>query len=65
MSVLTPAQRAFLSRFFSRANARAFYLTGGGALAEYYLGHRLSQDVDLFTQNREAWEIVEDDLKFF
>lgn len=63
MNVLTPAQRAFLSKFFERANARAFYLTGGGALAEYYLGHRLSQDIDLFTQKREAWETVEDDLK--
>lgn len=63
MSVLTPAQRVFLSKFFARANARSFYLTGGGALAEYYLGHRLSQDIDLFTQDREAWQTIEDDLK--
>lgn len=63
MSVLTHAQRAFLSNFFSRANARAFYLTGGGALAEYYLGHRLSQDIDLFTQDREAWQSIESDLQ--
>lgn len=63
MSVLTPAQRAFLSSFFSRTNARAFYLTGGGALAEYYLGHRLSQDIDLFTQDREAWQSIENDLQ--
>ncbi|MDQ7030172.1 MAG: nucleotidyl transferase AbiEii/AbiGii toxin family protein [Ardenticatenia bacterium] len=26
-----------------------FYLTGGTALAEFYLGHRLSFDLDLFT----------------
>jgi hypothetical protein len=26
-----------------------FYLTGGTALAEYYLGHRLSFDLDFFT----------------
>jgi predicted nucleotidyltransferase component of viral defense system len=63
MTVLTPVQRSFLAKFFARANARAFYLTGGGALAEYYLGHRLSQDLDLFTQDREAWQRVEEDLK--
>ena len=61
MSVLTHAQRAFLSNFFART--RAFYLTGGGALAEYYLGHRLSQDIDLFTQDREAWQSIESDLQ--
>jgi len=63
MSVLTPAQRAFLSKFFARTNARSFYLTGGGALAEYYLGHRVSQDIDLFTQDREAWHSIESDLR--
>lgn len=27
-----------------------FYLTGGTALAEYYLGHRLSEDLDFFSE---------------
>lgn len=63
MSVLTPLQRAFLSNFFARPNARAFYLTGGGALAEFYLGHRFSQDIDLFTQDRDAWQIIESDIR--
>ncbi len=63
MSVLTRAQREFLSRFFERENARAFYLTGGGALTEFYLQHRLSEDIDLFTQNRSAWESIRDDLQ--
>ncbi len=63
MNALTPSQRAFLSKFFARLNARAFYLTGGGALAEFYLGHRASQDVDLFTQDREAWLAIEDDVR--
>ena len=63
MTVLTPAQRLFLAKFFARTRARAFYLTGGGALAAYYLEHRLSQDLDLFTQDREAWEAIEADLK--
>ncbi|MDQ1273343.1 MAG: hypothetical protein QG591_1973 [Planctomycetota bacterium] len=28
-----------------------FYLTGGTALAEYYLKHRLSEDLDFFSEN--------------
>ncbi|MEK7787756.1 MAG: nucleotidyl transferase AbiEii/AbiGii toxin family protein [Chloroflexota bacterium] len=63
MSALTQLQRAFLSKFFARSNARAFYLTGGGALAEFYLGHRFSQDIDLFTQDREAWQVIESDIR--
>jgi len=30
---------------------RNFYLTGGTALAEYYLKHRLSEDPDFFSEN--------------
>lgn len=30
---------------------RAFYLTGGTALAEFYLHHRLSEDLDFFSEN--------------
>jgi len=29
---------------------RGFYLTGGTALAEYYLKHRLSEDLDFFSE---------------
>lgn len=28
-----------------------FYLTGGTALAEFYLQHRLSEDLDFFSEN--------------
>lgn len=63
MNILTPAQRGFLSNFFSQTHARAFYLTGGGALGEYYLQHRLSLDIDLFTQDRKAWETIGLELK--
>jgi hypothetical protein len=47
--LLTPLQRSFLSLFSRLADKDQFYLTGGTALAEYYLGHRLSFDLDLFT----------------
>ncbi|MFH1565334.1 MAG: nucleotidyl transferase AbiEii/AbiGii toxin family protein [bacterium] len=32
------------------AICRKFYLTGGTALAEYYLQHRLSEDLDFFSE---------------
>jgi hypothetical protein len=62
MNALTRLQREFLSKFFSRPSGKAFYLTGGVALAEFYLQHRLSQDLDLFTQSRTAFETSGDDL---
>lgn len=47
--LLTKAQRRFL-RFFARLpDCQRFYLTGGTALAEFYLAHRYSYDLDLFT----------------
>jgi len=52
-----------LSRFFSQPGGQAFYLTGGGALSEYYLQHRFSQDLDLFTQSQSAFEQSEKDLR--
>lgn len=39
-----------------------FYLLGGTALAKYYLHHRLSEDLDFFTQDfdyRRIWKIKE------
>lgn len=33
-----------------REICREFYLTGGTALAEYYLQHRLSEDLDFFSE---------------
>jgi len=63
MSVLTRLQREFLSRFFSQPSGQAFYLTGGVALSEFYLQHRLSQDLDLFTQSQPAFEASENDLE--
>jgi hypothetical protein len=47
--LLTPIQRSFLALFAELPDQDQFYLTGGTALAEYYLGHRLSFDLDFFT----------------
>lgn len=47
--LLTPIQKGFIEAFARLPDQGQFYLTGGTALAEYYLGHRLSFDLDLFT----------------
>ena len=47
--LLTNLQKEFLSVFSGLSDQKQFYLTGGTALAEYYLGHRLSFDLDFFT----------------
>lgn len=46
---LTPLQKTFLDRFFRLKAGQSFFLTGGTALAAFYLHHRLSVDLDLFT----------------
>lgn len=51
---LTPLQRDLLAAFFG--HERRFFLTGGAALAGFYLGHRATDDLDLFTHEREAFE---------
>jgi hypothetical protein len=47
--LLTPIQKSFLEIFAQIPDQERFFLTGGTALAEYYLGHRLSFDLDFFT----------------
>jgi hypothetical protein len=46
-SKLKPLQQKFLQAFFSKE--RRFFLSGGAALAGFYLGHRETHDLDLFT----------------
>jgi hypothetical protein len=59
---LTPLQASFLAHFFATDVGPLFFLTGGTALAAYYLHHRLSVDLDLFTLDdlalREAAVLV-------
>ena len=47
--LLTKGQLEVLKAFGNLPDADRFYLTGGTALAEFYLGHRRSLDLDLFT----------------
>lgn len=45
----TPLKRDFLRAWFARE--QRFFLTGGSALGLFYLDHRLSHDLDLFTSD--------------
>ena len=46
---LTPLQKEFMHLLADLPDKEQFYLAGGTALSEYYLGHRLSFDLDYFT----------------
>jgi len=57
MNILTTFQVEFI-RAFSKTNLKdAFFLTGGTALSEFYLQHRISDDLDFFTEEEGqiAW----------
>jgi len=47
--ILTPLQRKLLLDIAALQDTNHFYLAGGTALSEFYLGHRRSYDLDLFT----------------
>ena len=48
--ILSPLQKKFISLFAANKMMQPrFYLTGGTALAAYYLHHRLSEDLDFFS----------------
>ena len=51
MSILSANQKKIL-KFLSteKSISEFFYLTGGTALAEFYLRHRLSEDLDFFSE---------------
>jgi hypothetical protein len=46
---LSEIQKRIVGSFQKGSDAPYFYLTGDTALAEFYLGHRKSYDLDLFT----------------
>jgi predicted nucleotidyltransferase component of viral defense system len=50
--ILSAAQKRFLKFIQTQPGfAKVFYLTGGTALAAYYLNHRYSEDLDFFSEN--------------
>ena len=54
-TILTPKQSQFLEYVAKDKQITGrFYLTGGTALSEFYLQHRISHDIDLFTEKEEV-----------
>lgn len=53
MEILTPLHKAFIRKFSESPFQKSFFLTGGTALAAFYLQHRLSEDLDFFTESPE------------
>jgi len=53
-SGLTSLQTEVLRAFFEREHE--FFLTGGAALVGFYLHHRMTDDLDLFTVDDKAFE---------
>ncbi|MFN4213116.1 MAG: nucleotidyl transferase AbiEii/AbiGii toxin family protein [Microgenomates group bacterium] len=50
-TILTPSQSFFLRAFSKQKElSKNFFLTGGTALAEFYLKHRYSEDLDFFSE---------------
>jgi Nucleotidyl transferase AbiEii toxin, Type IV TA system len=47
--IITALQKRLLLDIAALQDTNHFYLAGGTALAEFYLGHRRSYDLDLFT----------------
>ncbi len=52
-NVLTPLQKEVLAFFSKIKDSTYFLLAGGSALAEFYLGHRKSFDLDMFTSEKK------------
>lgn len=58
-TILTPKQLKFLELVQKDSQiTKRFYLTGGTALAEFYLKHRLSEDIDLFCEVEEVDQVA-------
>lgn len=54
-SILTPHQRSILELIASEKYfTQRFYLAGGTALSEFYLKHRISEDLDFFSEKQEV-----------
>ena len=63
-SILTSKQLDFLELAQAQEFiAKKFYLTGGTALSEFYFQHRLSEDIDLFSEEEVNTRAVESFLQ--
>lgn len=58
-TILNPFQKKTLDVFKKTSLSKKFYLSGGTALAEVYLHHRYSEDLDFFTAEEMDLEELE------
>lgn len=59
-SILTPTQHRVFTLALNDSNITDwFYFTGGTALSEFYLHHRLSEDLDFFSEDKIHEVIVD------
>ena len=59
-SILTAKQLDFLELAQAQSSInKNFYLTGGTALSEFYFQHRLSEDIDLFSEKEVNIKAIE------
>jgi len=68
--IISELQKDVLNIFSNITDSKLFYLTGGTALAEFYLAHRKSFDLDIFTTEKElvlpfSYTFEEEIKKFF
>jgi len=62
--ILSPGQRRVLDALAGESSVTdAFYLSGGTALAEFHLHHRLSEDLDFFSEEEVEPLAVDTTLK--
>jgi len=54
--VVSPNVVSAIEAFFAARDWKGLWLTGGTCLAEYYFGHRVSLDVDLFTMDQDLFQ---------
>ncbi len=63
-TILSLFQQKVLQLFKASILSKKFYLSGGTALAEFYLQHRLSEDLDFFTQEELDLEQLKKFINF-
>ncbi|MBC8526259.1 MAG: nucleotidyl transferase AbiEii/AbiGii toxin family protein [Candidatus Cloacimonetes bacterium] len=58
MEILTNFQKKILKQLGRSEIGKFFFFTGGSALSAFYLKHRFSEDLDFFTTDSKAIQIV-------
>lgn len=56
--ILNKKQKLLLHKFKRWSEAEKFYMTGGTALSAFYLQHRLSDDLDFFSEDAVNGEVI-------